>query len=52
MKINHVVMLTVGAFSLLAAAAGSGRAADAVKVGFSASKTGLFASASVTQTNA
>jgi branched-chain amino acid transport system substrate-binding protein len=52
MKINQVVMLAVGAFSLLAAAAGSGRADDAVKVGFSASKTGLFASASVTQSNA
>src|ERR1700756_4785050 len=37
---------------LLAAAARPSLAADPVKVGFSASKTGLFASASVTQTNA
>ena len=37
---------------LLAATARPSLAADPVKVGFSASKTGLFASASITQTNA
>jgi branched-chain amino acid transport system substrate-binding protein len=50
-KTRRVVMMAGAALVLLGAAAGTGRAEDPIKVGFSASKTGLFASASVTQTN-
>jgi branched-chain amino acid transport system substrate-binding protein len=52
MTLRQVVARAVAWVSLLAAAVGSSYAADPVKVGYSASKTGLFASASVTQTNA
>lgn len=51
MQMKRVVMRAVAGLSLLAAAVGSGDAAEPVKVGFSASMTGLFASGSVTQTN-
>ncbi|HEX3503133.1 MAG TPA: amino acid ABC transporter substrate-binding protein [Xanthobacteraceae bacterium] len=51
MRTSRAVMLAAAALALLAVAAGTGRAEDPVKIGFSASKTGLFANASVTQTN-